>query len=73
MTTMRQPRERAARERLVAAFDVIWKHQAGKALPKRDIDLAYRRFNAAIVRRHPDLDPHEIKWSRRKGGKATGS
>jgi hypothetical protein len=57
-------RERDARERLIATFAIIQRDRAGKVLPKRDVDLAYRRFNAVLARRYPDLDINEFKWRR---------
>jgi thioredoxin-like negative regulator of GroEL len=57
-------REREARERLIETFAIIRQDQNGKALSKRDVELAYRRFNAALARRHPDVDINAIKWRR---------
>jgi thioredoxin-like negative regulator of GroEL len=57
-------REREARERLMETFAIIRRYKNGATLPKREVDLAYRRFNAALARRHPDLDINEIKWRR---------
>jgi hypothetical protein len=60
-------RERAERERIVAAFRVMMIHEnrihkpAAQQPTKRAVEGAYKFFNEGLAKRHPDVD---FKWDR---------
>jgi hypothetical protein len=58
------PAQRQARERLIRTFEIIRRYEDGVSFPKRDVDLAYWRWQGSLARRHPGID---FSWSRGRG------
>lgn len=56
--------ERAKRYRLAQTFKIIRLDEAGVRLPERIVVNAYRRWNANMRRRHPDLSTSTVTWRR---------